>query len=188
MPNKIANKKVESAHGVHTPRLVYYIVIAVVLCLGFFLGTVWTAEHARREMRRPIATIPPAAFTNNIQAQPTCATVEALKLRQLPDPNSGDFNDHMIRANVFADLVESGCPENKGLFATSLDYELQVARSLRGNASQDNSGSGNIIIYRSSNEGEAAQAARRVIEKAKLIGEPMIQFISSVEKIVSDDK
>ena len=185
MPNKVT-PKIESKHGVRTPRLVYYIIIAVVLFIGFLLGVVWNTGHLKRG---PHGFMHPGmAVSANMPAAPTCATIEALKLRQLPDADSSNYNAHIIRAYIYADLTEYGCPENQAQFTQLSNRELQIAEALRGSAPADTTGRNVIITYNTSGEGEVAQQARRVIEKAKQIGEPMIQFISSVERIVSDDK
>ncbi|MCL2338667.1 MAG: hypothetical protein FWC51_01785 [Proteobacteria bacterium] len=189
MPSKnIKKNKIKNES--HTPRWLRTVMITagvmVVLFIGFVVGAIWWGHHVYETYKTAVVTAVAGPANVGVPAQPTCAAIETLKLRGLPDENSDDTNAHIIRAYIYADLTEYGCPENREAFAQLSDRELQIAAALHGNHASDNAG--NVVVYRTAAEGEVAREARRVIEKAKQIGEPMIQFISSVEKIMSDDK
>lgn len=75
-----------------------------------------------------------AALTNDSGAAPeemkTCAEIESLLTRDMPDANYY-FDNRKIRARIYANLSERGCPENKQKYVELTARELAVARALQ---------------------------------------------------------
>ena len=96
-----------------------------------------------------------------------------------------DINTHIEDAQVYANLSERGCPDNADKYKEMAEKELAIARALTDD---------NIEMYKHETEKivetykriQMREEATKIIDKAKKMTEPAIDFILQLEKIIQD--
>lgn len=123
-----------------------------------------------------------AALQQSETSEPTCEQIETLLIRQLPSP-TGDSDDRIIRAKIYANLSERGCPENSKKYVDLATQELEIARALEDDKFDKNDTIDVVETYKRLNMQAAAQ---EIFDTAKKLTEPAIDFILEVEKIINE--
>ena len=115
----------------------------------------------------------------------TCGQIEMLLLDRLMPNNSQGPEDHIDNAKIYANLSERGCPENSLKYRDLAAKELEIARALNDdNVARDPDES--IEIVETYKRLQMQQEAARMIEKAKKLTNPAIDFIIELEKIIEE--
>ena len=123
---------------------------------------------------------------------PTCAQIERVLIPELHCTDGyeicGDSDTHINNAKIYANLSERGCPENSEKYKALAKQELEVARALTDD---------NMEGYQEQRETteivetykriQMQQEAEKIIEKAKKLTNPAIDFIIQLEKIIEED-
>ena len=96
--------------------------------------------------------------------------------------------DHINNAQIYANLSERGCPENSEKYKQLAKQELEIARAINDDSmkegyEQDES----VQIVETYKRLQMQQEAERMIEKAKKLTNPAIDFIIQLEKIIEED-
>ena len=122
----------------------------------------------------------------------TCAKIEKTLRRQLSCVNIDDHycneNDHIRDAKIYANLSERGCPENSERYKERAKQELEIARALtddRMDGYQEQQETTEIVETYKRLQMQAE--AEKIIEKAKKLTNPAIDFIIQLEKIIEED-
>ena len=116
--------------------------------------------------------------------QTTCEQIEDLLTERLKSETSLNYSYTRVnRAKIYANLSERGCPENSQKYKELAAQELQIARALN----DDNLENGESIeIVETYKRLQMQQEAERMIEKAKKLTNPAIDFIIQLEKIIEE--
>ena len=168
----------------HNRRWVFYVVIVL-----FFAAGIWIGYAAHKDKAEPAKIVPerPAELR-------TCDIIEQKKLGMINDEMDASPDNLAWNAEVYSDLVKYGCPENAAKFRNLALRQLEIADAMIG----ENVGyfvtfnDGNLYktqmrVYKNLKEqGEIAQEARRIMQKAQRLGEPALEFISEIERILSE--
>ena len=94
-------------------------------------------------------------------------------------------NNHINDAKIYANLSERGCPENSEKYKNLAKQELEIARALTDDNVEHNPGE-SVEIVETYKRLQMQAEAERMIEKAKKIANPAIDFIIQLEKIIEE--
>ena len=116
-----------------------------------------------------------------------CEKIEALWLQRLNDVNfetSDDAQDYINRAKIYANLADRGCKENIAGYKELARQDLEIARALNNDRLDDRREATEMVetYKRLQMQNEAA----KMIEKAKKLTNPAIDFIIQLEKIIEE--
>ncbi len=123
-----------------------------------------------------------AALEQFENTQKTCEQIESLLINQLP-PADGDSEYRIIRAKIYANLSERGCPENSAKYVEMATHELEIARALEDDKFGNDETIEVVETYKRLN---MQAAAEEIFETAKKLTDPAIDFIIQVEKIINE--
>ena len=129
---------------------------------------------------------PQPKVEENKMPETTCEKVEAVLSRKLNNDDS-DTNawNHINDAQIYANLSERGCPENSEKYKQLAKQELEIARALNDdNLQRDPDES--VEIVETYKRLQMQAEAERMIEKAKKLTNPAIDFIIQLEKIIEE--
>ena len=96
-----------------------------------------------------------------------------------------DPNQHIRDAKVYANLSERGCPENSQKYRDLAKQEIDIARALTDDNIEQNYGE-SVEIVETYKRLQMQKEAERMIEKAKKLTNPAIDFIIQLEKIIEE--
>ena len=142
---------------------------------------------AQREndIAKALATAEPEAMPiEDFSEQPTCEQIESLLSRRLGSWDLDRSDIRIERAKIYANLSERGCPENSEKYKALAAQELEIARALYDDNLEDRDES--IEIVETYKRLQMQQEAARMIEKAKKLTNPAIDFIIELEKIIEE--
>lgn len=142
---------------------------------------------AQREndIAKALATAEPEPMAiEDFSEQPTCEQIESLLSRRLGGWDLESSERRIERAKIYANLSERGCPENSEKYKELAAQELEIARALYDDNLEDRDES--IEIVETYKRLQMQQEAARMIEKAKKLTNPAIDFIIELEKIIEE--
>ncbi|MBR0212665.1 MAG: hypothetical protein IJQ55_03600 [Alphaproteobacteria bacterium] len=146
------------------------------------LNKVYSENCLDREFEQPK---PEPKSEEKKMPETTCGQIEMLLLDRLMPNNSQSPEDHIDNAKIYANLSERGCPENSLKYRDLAAKELEIARALNDdNVARDPDES--IEIVETYKRLQMQQEAARMIEKAKKLTNPAIDFIIELEKIIEE--
>lgn len=125
---------------------------------------------------------------NNMKPQDIpCERIEAIWLQRLNNMNfdvSNDAQDYINRAKIYANLADRGCKANTDSYKELARKDLEVARALNQDRLDDRREATEMVetYKRLQMQNEAA----RMLEKAKKLTNPAIDFIIQLEKIIEE--
>ena len=114
----------------------------------------------------------------------TCGKIESLLTGRLYKADNPDAEAHIDNAKIYANLSERGCPENSEKYKVLAKQELEIARALNDDNLKDREDS--IEIVETYKRLQMQAEAERMIEKAKKLTNPAIDFIIQLEKIIEE--
>lgn len=120
---------------------------------------------------------------NRQPSQRNCETIEDILSRQLIDKNTSSFYSHMGNAKIYANLSERGCPENHNKYVELAKQELEIARAVQDDELSE---SDTIEVVETYKRIQMQKAAQEILDKAKKITNPAIDFIIELEKIINE--
>jgi len=118
----------------------------------------------------------------------TCVAIEDLLLNRLnryTDAESLEPSSHIYRAQIYANLSERGCSENSEKYKEEAKKELAIARALNDDNVENKYETTEIVETYKRLQMQAE--AEKMIEKAKKLTNPAIDFIIQLEKIINED-
>lgn len=119
---------------------------------------------------------------------PTCAQIERVLIPELRCVDGreicGDPDTHIKNAKIYANLSERGCPENSEKYKVLAKQELEIARAL--NDDNLNYERESVEIVETYKRLQMQAEAEKMIEKAKKLTNPAIDFIIQLEKIIEE--
>ncbi|MDR0741464.1 MAG: hypothetical protein LBF28_01690 [Rickettsiales bacterium] len=119
-------------------------------------------------------------------SQENCVAVEkVLKQRIYIGDDSTDPDHYTDRAQVYANLVVRGCPENADGYKKLALRDIEIAQALRDGYYRDYEIKRIIDTYKKLN---MKAEAERMFENMKKLTSPAVDFILQVEKIFEDWK
>lgn len=129
---------------------------------------------------------PQPKVEKNKMAEITCGKIETVLARKLNNDDS-DINvwNHINDAQIYANLSERGCPENSEKYKQLAKQELEIARALNDDSVEDTYETTEIVETYKRIKMQAE--AEKMIEKAKKLTNPAIDFIIQLEKIINED-
>ena len=116
----------------------------------------------------------------------TCGQIERILLERLYSIDSPDSEAHVDNAKVYANLSERGCPENIERYKQLAKQELEIARAINDD-NVERQPNESVEIVETYKRLQMQQEAERMIEKAKKLTNPAIDFIIQLEKIIDED-
>lgn len=116
----------------------------------------------------------------------TCEAVETLLLKRLDDSDEDDINSetHIERAKIYANLSERGCAKNTNVYKDLAKKEIDIARAL--NDDNLNNEYETTEIVETYKRLQLQAEAEKMLEKAKKLTNPAIDFIIQLEKIIEE--
>ncbi len=128
-----------------------------------------------------------------VQPKPTqdvCKRIERVWLDRLdvlqnePVPEIEEVQFHINRAKIYANLADRGCKENVETYKELAKQDLEIARALNNDSLDDRREATEMVetYKRLQMQNEAA----KMIEKAKKLTNPAIDFIIQLEKIIEE--
>ena len=115
---------------------------------------------------------------------PTCKQIEMLLTEKLYHDGNPDAEAHIDNAKIYANLSERGCAENSQKYKELAKKELEIARALNDDNLDDKHDS--IEIVETYKRLQMQAEAERMIEKAKKLTNPAIDFIMELERIIEE--
>ena len=119
----------------------------------------------------------------------TCGKIERVLIPELECVDGheicGNSGIHINNAKIYANLSERGCPENSEKFKALAKQELEIARALTDDDIEHRNGE-SVEIVETYKRLQMQQEAERMIEKAKKLTNPAIDFIIQLEKIIEE--
>ncbi|MCL1785760.1 MAG: hypothetical protein FWG39_01240 [Alphaproteobacteria bacterium] len=146
-------------------------------------------------------SVPVLAAKTEKLPERTCEAVEIKMLEKINDENEIDarrydaYEYFIQNARIYADLMRLGCPENSEKFRALAIRQLDIATALQGEFNEHDAYDSNAVqshanrmqVYKQVHgESEFIQEARRVMEKARHLGEPALQFLGAIEKVFAE--
>jgi hypothetical protein len=114
----------------------------------------------------------------------TCGKIEKILTNRLYSVDSSDANAHIDNAKIYANLSERGCPENSEMYRDLAAGELEIARAINDDNLDDKYHS--VEIVETYKRLQMQAEAERMLEKAKRLTNPAIDFIIQLEKIIEE--
>ena len=143
---------------------------------------------AQREFEIAKALDRAGEMTQN-KGESTCEEIEhvlTLKLRCRGEYETCfDVDDHVRNAQIYANLSERGCAENSQKYKELAKQELEIARALTDDDISENRREATEMVETYKRLQMQAEAAK-MIEKAKKLTNPAIDFIIQLEKIIEE--
>ena len=116
--------------------------------------------------------------------QKTCEMIEDSLEAYLPHADKyADSDIRIERAKIYAQLSERGCPENSEKYVALAKQELEIARALQDDKLDQEATVEVVETYKRLN---MQAAAEEIIETAKKLTNPAIDFILEVEKVFNE--
>ncbi len=116
----------------------------------------------------------------------TCGKIEMLLTERLRPVEWQNSEDHIENAKIYANLSERGCPENSAKYKELAKQELEIARALNDDNMDQYQQDETIEIVETYKRLQMQAEAERMIEKAKKLTNPAIDFIIQLEKIIEE--
>jgi len=117
----------------------------------------------------------------------TCGQIERILTERLYSVDSPDADAHIDNAKIYANLSERGCAENSEKYKELAKKELEIARALNDDRVEYTDEQHDAIeIVETYKRLQMQQEAERMIEKAKKLANPAIDFIIQLEKIIEE--
>ena len=114
----------------------------------------------------------------------TCGQIERILGERLYSVDSPDAEAHIDNAKIYANLSERGCAENSEKYKNLANKELEIARALNDDNLRNEDDS--IEIVETYKRLQMQAEAEKMIEKAKKLTNPAIDFIIQLEKIIEE--
>ena len=116
----------------------------------------------------------------------TCEQIESLLRARLNNYDDMMYAKNRVeRAQIYANLSERGCPENSAKYRDLAKQELDVARALTDDNIDENKREATEMVE-TYKRLQMQQEAAKMIEKAKKLTNPAIDFIIQLEKIIEE--
>ncbi len=147
------------------------------------LNKVYSMNCLNREFEQPKPQPQPKVKDKKLP-DTTCGKIETLLNEQIRPAGSVYPEDHIDNAKIYANLSERGCPENSVKYKNMAKQELEIARALDDDKLEDKEDS--IEIVETYKRLQMQAEAERMIEKAKRLTNPAIDFIIQLEKIIEE--
>ena len=119
----------------------------------------------------------------------TCEQIEFLLNERLRCNQSycGNADEHIRDAQIYANLSERGCAGNSAKYKQLAKQELEIARALNDEDMESSYGQNETIEMVETYKRIQMQAeAEKILEKAKKLTNPAIDFIIQLEKIIEE--
>lgn len=123
---------------------------------------------------------------NNVSSATTCEKIEVALLDRINcryDSYCSE-SEHIDNAQIYANLSERGCPENSNKYKELAKQELEIARALTDDSLENEPKVTEMVETYKRLQMQAE--AIRMIEKAKKLTNPAIDFIIQLEKIIEE--
>ncbi len=156
--------------------------VGVFLC-GLFVGTGIVSQDKKviaAEVPEPV--VEEEYVAQATEPQSVCAEIERLLARRLPVAND-DADNRIDRAKIYASLAERGCVENSANYAELARQELEIARAIEDDDFDHDEAIDVVETYKRL---QMQNAAQEILDKAKKITNPAIDFIIELEKIINE--
>ena len=141
-----------------------------------------------RSLKLLEALNPEYTMQNGLNTEKPCVKLETVlkqRLRCTDVYHCSDSYSHLEEAKIYANLSERGCPGNSAKYKELAKQELEIARALNDDDMEDRREATEIVeTYKRL---QMQQEAERMIEKAKKLTNPAIDFIIQLEKIIEED-
>lgn len=115
----------------------------------------------------------------------TCGKIETLLKDRLYSVDVPDAYAHVENAQIYANLSERGCPENSTKYKELAKQELEIARALNDD-NVDKYRDESVEMVETYKRLQMQAEAEKMIEKAKKLTNPAIDFIIQLEKIIEE--
>ena len=123
------------------------------------------------------------ALGETVSTKETCQQIEDSLLGRLPYADSQtDAERRIVRAKIYANLSERGCPQNSQKYVELAKQELEIARALEDDEFDEGEAIEVVETYKRLNMQAAAQ---EILDTAKKLTDPAIDFILELEKIIN---
>lgn len=123
------------------------------------------------------------ALGETVSTKETCQQIEDSLLGRLPYADSQtDAEERIVRAKIYANLSERGCPQNSQKYVELAKQELEIARALEDDEFDEGDAIEVVETYKRLNMQAAAQ---EILDTAKKLTDPAIDFILELEKIIN---
>jgi len=166
--NNIASKIIDAARA-NEPNLIEQ------------LNKVYSENCLNREFEQPKPQPKPE---EKKLPDTTCGKIESLLTERLNPADVNISQEHVYNAKIYANLSERGCAENSAKFKELAKQELEIARALNDDNLESESES--VEIVETYKRLQMQAEAERMIEKAKKLTNPAIDFIIQLEKIIEE--
>jgi len=146
------------------------------------LNKVYSENCLNREFKQPK---PQPKIEKKKLPETTCGKIESLLTYRLYPADNPDAIAHIENAQIYANLSERGCPENSQKYKELAAQEIDIARAL----TDDNVGKykeESVEMVETYKRLQMQKEAERMIEKAKKLTNPAIDFIIQLEKIIEE--
>ena len=145
------------------------------------LNKVYSENCLNREFKQPK---PQPKIEKKKLPETTCGKIEMLLKDRLNSVDVPDAAPHVYNAQIYANLSERGCSENSQKYKELAAQELEIARALNDDRLYDTEQATEMVeTYKRL---QMQKEAERMIEKAKKLTNPAIDFIIQLEKIIEE--
>ncbi|MCL2017612.1 MAG: hypothetical protein FWG80_02470 [Alphaproteobacteria bacterium] len=136
----------------------------------------------------------PVMVESEKRPERTCEVIERKRLELIFDEMNASANDLVYNAVNYSHLVKYGCPENMEKFKQLAIRQINIANAMNGDMLSEYDIYHNVGFYKDklrvyrdlAEQGEFVREARRIMEMANRLGEPALEFIGEIERILSE--
>ena len=146
------------------------------------LNKVYSENCLNREFDSPK---PQPKMEENKLPETTCGKIEMLLKDRLYPSDNPYADSHIENAQIYANLSERGCAENSQKYKDLAKQEIDIARALTDDDIEQNRRE-SVEIVETYKRLQMQAEAERMIEKAKKLTNPAIDFIIQLEKIIEE--
>lgn len=151
------------------------------------LNELYSANCAGRlvvvETAAPVSQQQVQEISEQIAEKPTCVVIEeTLSGRLLNNPGDNSYN-YLRNADIYANMMENGCPENAEKYKAAALRSLEIAQALQyNNEVIDNA----EIVIDTYKKLDMQNQAREFLNKVQKLTDPAIDFILKMEQIINE--
>ena len=170
MKKKVVKKSVKQTTGVKKSRTWVWIVLAFLFGAIFGFGLNYTISN----------------WSSFFTETELCESVEKVLSKKLHDydKKSKLVSEHIEIAKIYATLSERGCEKNACKYEALAKKEIDIARALNDDSLENEQEATEMVETYKRLQMQAE--AEKMLEKAKKLTNPAIDFIIQLERIIEE--
>ena len=114
----------------------------------------------------------------------TCSRIESILKQSLYSEDSPEYIHHLLNADKYSSMAESGCAENADMYKTLALRELEIATALQPEENMSERGA--TLVIDTFKKLDMQREAEEFLDKMKQLIDPATDFILKMEQIINE--